>query len=128
MHDTDAAGKVLHYGEHLDSKNEIKIRIKKQNLPDFINMFLTDNWSRALQSVYISDGNTSKAWETSINTMDDLIWSIYPKRTSAERETLINLIPELHMQLNKGMDLINLNNPSRSLFFDQLSEHPGGCN
>jgi hypothetical protein len=54
--------------------------------------------------------------------MDDLIWSIKPKITLAQRQEMINRLPGILARLNKWLSLIKWEDADRVQFFADLAE------
>ena len=52
--------------------------------------------------------------------MQDLAWSIAPKKTPDDRLKLISLLPRLLASLNKGLDRTDATAEQRNAFFDTL--------
>ena len=45
----------------------------------------------------------SEAWTASVATLEDLVWSVQPKRTSEDRKHLVALLPSLLKRLGAGV-------------------------
>ena len=50
-----------------------------------------------------TQGEESEAWERGVATLEDLVWSVQPKRTTEDRKHLVALLPSLLKRLSAGM-------------------------
>jgi len=91
-------------------------------LPALIEAFVSDHWIYALQKVALEHDVDSPAWKSARGAMEDLDWSIQPKKSQGDRLKLISLLPRLLSQLNRGLDSIDANPAQRRAFFDELVE------
>ena len=85
------------------AKAEIEKRIEGSPVPNFLALFLRAKWQVALEYVYLSDGEESEAWESGVATLEDLVWSVQPKRSPEDRRHLVALLPSLLKRLSAGM-------------------------
>ena len=60
------------------------------------------NGSARCRSVYLTQGEESEPWEQSIAMLEDLVWSVQPKRTKDDRKHLVALLPALLKRLTGG--------------------------
>lgn len=91
-------------------------------LPALIEAFVSDHWIYALQKVALEHDADSPAWKSACGVMEDLDWSIQPKKSQDDRLKLISLLPRLLGQLNRGLDSIDAEPAQRRAFFDELVE------
>lgn len=89
-------------------------------LPALIDLFLREHWIGVLQAVAVKDEDNEAEWHAAIGTLDDLAWSIEPKKSQDDRLKLISLLPKLLAQLNKGLDSVSTSVEQRRAFFDTL--------
>ena len=92
----------------------------EHTLPETIDAFIGEYWLGELQASALDDDNR---WKAARTTMDDLAWSIAPKKSPAERLKLVGLLPKLLAQLNKGLDTVAANSEARKAFFDTLVQY-----
>ena len=92
----------------------------KAALPTLIDTFLREHWVGVLQAVAAKDNDNELEWNAVKQTMEDLAWSIEPKKSPDDRLKLISLLPRLLGQLNKGLDSISASAEQRTAFFDAL--------
>ena len=89
--------------------------------PDAIYVFVTLDWRTVLIHDYRAGGEAGEHWQSSIATMDALLWSVTPEIALAERPQLMKLIAELPKRLNDGLDRAGVPETDRALFFKQLT-------
>ena len=71
-------------------------------MPNFLAAFLRDTGGDAGTRLS-RDGEESEAWGQAVATLEDLIWSVQPKRSTDERRQLVALLPSLLKRLSAGM-------------------------
>jgi hypothetical protein len=85
------------------AKAEIERRIDEYPVPNFLATFLRQNWEGTLSHIYLHDGEESESWGSAVTTLEDLVWSIQPKKTPEDRRHLVALLPSLLKRLSAGM-------------------------
>ncbi len=85
------------------AKAEIERRIEDYPVPNFLATFLRQNWEGTLSHIYLHDGEESESWGSAVTTLEDLVWSIQPKKTPEDRRHLVALLPSLLKRLSAGM-------------------------
>ena len=85
------------------ARSEVEKRIEAHPVPTFLASFLRHHWQPALAHVYVTSGEESEAWTSSVTTLEDLVWSVQPKRSTEDRKHLVALLPSLLKRLNAGM-------------------------
>lgn len=91
-------------------------------VPPGVERFLREHWQHALKELYLRHGEEHHAYLSAVSMMDDLIWSVAPKKNGDERKQLVNTLPGLLRALHAGLDAIGLPQEKRSRFFDELVE------
>jgi hypothetical protein len=100
----------------LFAQNEVKARVKDQALPRAVLRFLATEWMKLLILAYAKGGRESRAWQSLVETMDILVWSLTPKQSTEERQRLVSVLPGLLKRLTTGMDIIHTQQPARERF------------
>ncbi|HEY8243926.1 MAG TPA: DUF1631 family protein, partial [Casimicrobiaceae bacterium] len=85
------------------ARGEVERRIEASPVPKFLAGFLRDRWQPAMGRVYAAAGDDSEAWGAAVSTLEDLVWSVQPKRTSEDRKHLVALLPSLLKRLTAGV-------------------------
>ena len=104
------------------AKAEVERRIDSAPLPNFLALFLREHWQRTLEHVYLNDGDESEAWNSALTTLEDLVWSVQPKRTPEDRKHLVALLPSLLKRLAGGLHNQQWTQDERERFMTNLVE------
>ena len=104
------------------AKAEIEKRIEASPVPNFLAAFLRQRWQGALEHVYLTQGEESEAWSSSVSTLEDLVWSVQPKRSVEDRRHLVALLPSLLKRLSAGMQHRGWAVEEREAFMSNLVE------
>jgi uncharacterized protein DUF1631 len=104
------------------AKSEIERRVESYPIPRFLAQFLRGKWQLALEMVYLRDGDESEAWSSGVATLEDLVWSVQPKRTPEDRKHLIALLPSLLKRLSAGIAADQWQSGEREGFMANLVE------
>jgi hypothetical protein len=104
------------------ARSEVEKRIELHPVPTFLASFLRQHWQGALANVYATGGEESEAWTSTVTTLEDLVWSVQPKRTTEDRKHLVALLPSLLKRLNAGMHSQAWQARDRELFMSNLVE------
>jgi len=104
------------------ARAEIEKRIESYPLPAFLAAFLRQYWVGALASIYVAGGEESEAWSSAVTTLEDLVWSVQPKRSTEDRRHLIAMLPSLLKRLNAGMQKQRWMPEEREPFMSNLVE------
>jgi hypothetical protein len=104
------------------ARSEIERRIDAYPVPTFLASFLRQYWLAALAHVYTNGGEESEAWTSAVTTLEDLVWSVQPKRSSEDRKHLVALLPSLLKRLNAGMLAQKWPHEDRERFMSNLVE------
>ncbi|MGC1952488.1 MAG: DUF1631 family protein [Gammaproteobacteria bacterium] len=105
------------------AQDEVTRRISSQSVPEIIRSFLDTYWKGLLIVSYINGGAQADEWRRYIETMDDLVWSVSPKRTADERFKLVGLLPGLVKRLNEGMAKASMESKERDRFVAKLADY-----
>ncbi|WP_124948647.1 DUF1631 domain-containing protein [Sulfuriferula thiophila] len=101
-------------------QDEVNRAVDAQVVPDSIAEFVRTIWQQVLQHVYTHEGGQSPAWQASLKTMQDLLWSVTPKLNTEDRLALVAMLPELLKQLRDGMNLIQVESSRHDAIFAGL--------
>lgn len=102
------------------SQAELASRLARAD--QFVGPFLQEHWQNLLVMLHLKHGPDSKSWHSGLETMDDLLWSVTPKRSAEERQRLVALLPRLVRRLRNGMTLIALSPGSTQAFLGELAQ------
>jgi len=104
------------------SRSEIEKRLETHTVPNFLGAFLRDKWIATLVQMQMQGGEESEAWGSALATLDDLVWSVQPKRTTEERKKLVATLPNLLKRLHGGLQNIGWQADEREQFMSNLVE------
>jgi hypothetical protein len=104
------------------AKSEVERRIEMYPVPNFLAWFLREQWIHMLEDVYLKHGEESGSWEQSIAMLEDLVWSVQPKRTKDDRKHLVALLPALLKRLAGSLQEISWTREERERFMANLVE------
>jgi len=104
------------------AKAEIERRVEQYPIPNFLAGFLRTQWLAALEQVYLQHGEESEPWSQAVATLEDLVWSVQPKKTNEDRRHLVALLPSLLKRMSAGMHDVPWPPESRERFMTNLVE------
>jgi hypothetical protein len=102
------------------SRSEIDRRLKEHAAPNFLATFLRDKWQATLEQIYLQDGEESEAWNSALSTLDDLVWSVQPKRATDDRKKLVAMLRNLLRRLHGGLHNVSWAPGEREQFMSNL--------
>lgn len=103
-------------------KAEIEKRIEGSPVPNFLAQFLRQKWQGTLENVYLGQGEESEGWNSGVGTLEELVWSVQPKRSPEDRRHLVALLPSLLKRLTAGMHNRGWTPDERESFMTNLVE------
>jgi len=106
----------------LTASTQIERRIETYPVPNFLAVFLRRQWAAALEQVYLASGDESQAWDQAVATIEDLVWSVQPKRTREDRQHLVALLRSLLKRLTTGLHGVPWPSEERDRFMENLVE------
>ena len=104
------------------AKSEVERRVESYPIPRFLAQFLRQKWQVTLEGVYLRDGDDSEAWSSGVATLEDLVWSVQPKKTPEDRKHLVALLPSLLKRLAAGAPPAQWGPGEREAFMANLVE------
>ncbi|RJG00222.1 DUF1631 family protein [Noviherbaspirillum sedimenti] len=104
------------------AKNEVALRVGTGEVVAFVETFLENKWVPVLTVAYTLQEEKPTAVQNAVSTMDDLIWSVKPKITMAQRKELLAKLPSILARLNKWLTVVKWEEADRTRFFADLAE------
>jgi len=95
-------------------------RIAQPDLPLAVVNILREGWHDVMLLAFLREGEESAAWQESLTSVEDLIWSVQPKVEPAERQRLLKAIPELLKKLRDGLNNISFDQHRAAQLFKDL--------
>jgi hypothetical protein len=88
--------------------------------PDFLRDFVSSVWSQAVMLAALADGHDSPQVARLRLAGRDVLMSVQPKGSPAQRKAFLIALPTLMKTLNAGMDMIQWPQVARKDFFGKL--------
>jgi hypothetical protein len=104
------------------ARSEIERRLEAHTVPNFLGVFVREKWLDTLVQNHLQGGEEGEAWGAALTTLDDLVWSVQPKRTSEERKRLVAMLPSLLKRLHGGVQGLSWEPGTRDQFMANLVE------
>ncbi|MBS0320320.1 MAG: DUF1631 domain-containing protein [Proteobacteria bacterium] len=104
------------------ARAEVERRIEQSPVPQFLAGYLRERWSGALLRAAVDHGEDSDAWNNAVQTLEDLVWSVQPKRTTDDRKHLVAMLPSLLKRMNAGTQSLAWAPADREQFMSNLVE------
>jgi hypothetical protein len=104
------------------AKAEIERRIEAYPIPQFLAAFLRAQWQATLEHVYLQHGEESEGWGQAVATLEDLVWSVQPKKSNEDRKHLVALLPSLLKRMSAGVHNVAWAPDERERFMSNLVE------
>ncbi len=101
---------------------EVELRLRQNPTPTFLASFLRQQWMETLTQRYLRDGESSEGWTSALSTLDDLIWSVQPKRETEDRKRLVAMLRNMLKRLQVGLANIAWEPGGREQFMTNLVE------
>jgi hypothetical protein len=104
------------------ARSEIERRIESYPIPKFLASFMRVQWQAALEHLYLTQGEDSESWGQAVATLEDLVWSVQPKKTSEDRKHLVALLPSLLKRMSAAVHSVEWASDERERFMSNLVE------
>jgi len=94
--------------------------LKEQAVDEVVREFLRRDWAQLLTLDYINEGEEGAHFNSHVETMRELVWSVQPKSDMDARLMLVRILPGLLKRLREGTAEINLPQKLSDRFFATL--------
>lgn len=94
--------------------------VDEQPIPPSIIEFLRKDWAALLTSEYTQEGENGAHFNSHVETMRELVWSVQPKKDMDARLMLVRILPGLLKRLREGMTQQAVNAERTEKFFADL--------
>lgn len=91
-----------------------------QSVTDAVRVFLQRDWARLLTADYVNEGEQSAHFNSHVETMRELVWSVQPKTDMDARLMLVRILPGLLKRLREGVAGMALPREQSDRFFAAL--------
>lgn len=103
------------------ARDTLRARVAGHSVPRTVLHFLATEWLKLMVITYATSGADSRAWQSVLETLDNLLWTLTPKESLRERRRLVSLLPPLLKALHKGMAAIGTTEPVKERFVAALT-------
>jgi hypothetical protein len=104
---------------------ELRARLTQRGVPALVAEFLDRHWRLVLTNTYVRSGGEGAPWVAALAALDDLLWSVQPKRGAAERNRLLTLLPDLLKRLRTAIEAVGRNDAWDPFFGQLIKLHVG---
>jgi len=94
--------------------------LKEQAVAEAVREFLRRDWAQLLTLDYINEGEEGAHFNSHVETMRELVWSVQPKADMDARLMLVRILPGLLKRLREGVAEIDLPTKLADRFFASL--------
>ena len=94
--------------------------LKEQPVPEAVREFLRRDWAHLLTTDYVSEGEQGAHFNSHVETMRELVWSVQSKADMDARLMLVRILPGLLKRLREGAAEIELPSKLSDRFFANL--------
>ena len=94
--------------------------LKDQAVAEAVREFLRRDWAQLLATDYINEGELGAHFNSHVETMRELVWSVQPKADMDARLMLVRILPGLLKRLREGAAEIDLPSKLADRFFATL--------
>jgi uncharacterized protein DUF1631 len=102
------------------AQNAVAIHLSDDRIPEAVKRFLDGPWKQVMALAAAAGGEDGARWRRAASTMDDLIWSVFPKRDAEERRKLVQVLPALLRGLREGSEEAGIAAEEREHFLAAL--------
>ena len=102
------------------AQEEIRTRLREHHPGQAVRDFLVQQWIKVLLVVHAQGGRESPAYAQALGTMDQLLWSVEPKPSTAEQRKLSASVPALLKALTTGLNSVGVDDSVRTAFYAEL--------
>jgi hypothetical protein len=94
--------------------------VSDQPVAEAVREFLRRDWAQLLMKDYINEGDEGAHFNSHVETMRELVWSVQPKADMDARLMLVRILPGLLKRLREGSAEIDLPSKMADRFFANL--------
>jgi hypothetical protein len=85
---------------------EIIDRTWNRSVPKVVESLLMGPWANLMVLTALRNGQDGEEWKKALAVVEDLLWSVTPKVSEAERRQVRQKLPEIQQELREGLNLI----------------------
>lgn len=100
----------------------IEMWVSRDDVPPFVAEFLRTVWKNTLLITMHRHGEESREWARRVKTVNNLLWSLTPKKTEKGGRLLVEMIPGIVQEIREGMELASAHPDSIEAFLRDLAK------
>ena len=101
--------------------DEIRGRTEKKDLPSAVLLFLLQPWTDYLSFALLRYGDQSEKWHQAVALVDDLLWSINPKTSDADKKRQLELLKSVETRVAAGFETIGFDPAKGKKLIDSIT-------
>ncbi len=105
---------------HIVAEAEVGRRVNSAQPPEFLADFLRHQWKAVLIGTYLENGEEGEEWRAVLADMDNLLWSVQPKRNAEGRKELVSRLPEMLSRMHSRLADVEWEPELREKFMTEL--------
>jgi hypothetical protein len=102
---------------------DIAARLLGHELPEEVRDFLVAPWRQYVTAVTLEGGEDSEPRRRALHLIDELLWSLTPKKSAEERRRLTRLLPRMLDTIQAGLRHIGHGEREAEDFISSLERH-----
>jgi len=102
---------------------EIIDRTWNRSVPKVVEGLLMGPWANLMVLTALRNGQDSEDWKKALAFVDDVLWSVAPKVSEAERTQVRQRLPEIQQALREGLNLIGDPEINTNALLQDLAEY-----
>ncbi|NJD08206.1 MAG: DUF1631 domain-containing protein [Methylococcaceae bacterium] len=102
---------------------EIIDRTWNRSVPKVVEGLLMGPWANLMVLTALRNGQEGDEWKKALVVVEDLLWSVEPKVSEADRKQVRQKLPEIQQALREGLNLIGDPEINTSAVLDELAAY-----
>ncbi|MEW5756513.1 MAG: DUF1631 domain-containing protein [Pseudomonadota bacterium] len=107
----------------IKAADELEKLANARELPASVMLWLSEAWQTFLASILVKDGEESTRYRMALDITDELLWTLEPKRGSADRQRMAKKIPGLLATIRQALEDIAWDKAKIATLFKTLEAH-----
>lgn len=99
---------------------DFEVLLQRQPVPERVAAFLRGPWAQVVAETQLASADGSADAEGYLALVEDLLWSVQPRRAQRNRTRLAQLVPVLLIKLRQGLHRIRYPEERIAQFLDEL--------
>lgn len=95
-------------------------RLHNKSVPEIVATFLRGPWAQVVAQSQLQCVDGTVDADGYLGMVDDLIWSVQPRRARRNRARLVQMVPGMLVKMRQGLSQISYPPERMAVFFDEL--------